>query len=479
MYEPEKTDDLTGDEIKKANQREQRKSIIKLREFTALKDFKKAFDSGKDNGINVIETKEKDGTINKRVMSDDEYLKYLVENHVYDIHLRSCLDIAAAGFKLHPKSGKKQTEEEIEPPSIYYDYLIPQLGFSKQKTVDAKCYIDALREFFESTALKIKGYNKVFPHDVRNDEKPHKGINHVFLQRLPTQYEEILKAVLEDDEEEIKIIAKCQEAIAKKNKQYKKLIMDKQIASVILNGAPKNESDWVKKLQDPNDKSKTIDESTQKFVIGVVRELVCAKAFIGVVKSSKKIADEDTVEKAYEQFKEMCATLDRFNSRHEDVDITFEGFIKYVLDAHFILKDTFEIKYPLKLIASSIKSKAELKFTRQLKELLDKLIVAYENRNKGTDNEKQENEAHIADLVEKAAKYCEENTKSISVIRGYDFLDKSFEIYSNVGKYVDVSLPKPYRVAVGIAIVKWINEKIELYVAENKRREVLIIDIDV
>ena len=158
---------------------------------------------------------------------------------------------------------------------------------------------------------------------------------------------------------------------------------------------------------------------------------------------------------------------------HEDNEI----ILPVNLDSQFILSETFGIKTPMKLIASSIKSKVEFKFTRQLKDNFDTLIKAYEARNAGSDKEKEENEKHIQEIISQTAKYCEDNTKSISIVKGYDFLDRSLEIYSNVGRYCGVNLPKPYRVAMGIAIVNWINEKINLFIAANRKREVLIIDI--
>ncbi len=84
----------------------------------------------------------------------------------------------------------------------------------------------------------------------------------------------------------------------------------------------------------------------------------------------------------------------------------------------------------MKLIASSIKSKVEFKFTRQLKDNFDTLIKAYEARNAGSDKEKEENEKHIQEIISQTAKYCEDNTKSISIVKGYDFLDRSLEILS-------------------------------------------------
>lgn len=493
VYEKENTKDS-----KKNQLRESRKFVVRLSEFTAVADFKKAYDSGVDNKMNHRTEKDKAGNEKSSAMSNCDYLKFLIENYVYDIHLRSCLNIASSGFRLHPKSKSKKEqgdEEEMDPPDIFCDYLVPQLGFTQRKSIEPKDYIEALRAYFKSDALRIKGYNKVFPHSIRNADKKHKGINYVFLQRLSSNYDEILKAIIAEGKSDAQIIAMCQDTLSKKpsNKQYKKQIMSRKISEAVLTGPPtitrtkkngeeveETDAKWISKLKDENDKTgtKTIAEDAQKVISGVVKELMSVKAFIAVVRSSIEAAENPSdIDKAYHEFTEMCESLNRFNARHENIENTFEAFVKYVLDAHFLLKDTFDIKAPLKLIASSIKTKVDFKFTRSLKENFDKLIAAYDNRESGSDKEKRQNEEFINTTIAIAAKYCEDNTKSISVVKGYDFLDNSLEIYSNVGRYANVALPKTYRIAMGIAIVKWINEKIDLYVAENKKREVLIIDL--
>lgn len=489
----------TSDDPERNKSREARKFVIKLSDFTAVSNFKDAYESGKKEHIDIKTEKDKNGNDKPVSMSADEYLNYLIENHVYDIHLRSCLSIASSGFRLYPKQQKKEKEEDeedksIPPPNIYYDYLIPQLGFTQRKILEPKDYIDALRSYFTSDALRIKGYNSVFPHSIRNEDKDHKGINYVFLQRLVPNYDDILKAVIVDGKSDIEIITECQNNIAKKNKNQRKQILDKSITEAILNGPPtitrtkkngeeveETDAKWISKLKDANDKTgkNVINEDTQKIITQVVHDLMSIKAFVSVVRSSMEAADKhDDIEKAYHDFTEMCEALDRFNTRHENIENSYEAFVKYVLDAYFLLKDTFNIKIPLKLIASSIKSKVEFKFTRSLKEKLDKLTHAYEIRGTGSEKEKEENEKFINETIALTADYCKQNTTSISIVKGYDFLDKSLEVYSNVGRYADIAaLPKPYRVAMGIAIIKWINERIDLYVAENKKREVLIIDL--
>ena len=490
IYEKENSNDSTKNAL-----REARKFQIKLSDFEAVSDFKKAYDSGKKNEVDrKIET-DKDGNEKISTMSNDEYLKFLIENHVYDIHLRSCMNIASSGFKLHPRTSKKdkeaknsESEDEIPPGDIFYDYLVPQLGFTPRKEITAKDYIDALRAYFESDALRIKGYNKVFPHSIRNQDKKHKGINYVFLQRIVPNYNEILEDVIINEKSDLDIISKRFDALLKKSKVTKKQVPASDIISTILNGLPtiKHTKKSGEEVEEVDNKwiSKLVNKSkdAQKEVSKIVSDLMAIKTFVNVVRSSMDAPESDDgekkdIKKCYEEFKDMCDALDRFNARHEKIENTFEAFVKYVLDSQFILSETFGIKTPMKLIASSIKSKVEFKFTRQLKDNFDKLTKAYEARNIGPDKEKEENEKHIQETISETAKYCEENTKSISIVKGYDFLDRSLEIYSNVGRYCGVNLPKPYRVAMGIAIVNWINEKINLFIAANRKREVLIIDI--
>lgn len=478
VYEKEKSGDT-----KKDAQREAKKFVINMNDFNALKDFVKAYNSGKANKMDYNYEKDKDGSERPtNSKTQDEYLKFLVEDYVYDIYLRSCLNLAATGFKLYSKN--KAENDKVNPPSIFYDFLIPQLGFTKGHESKPDDYIKSLREYFESDALRIKGYNKVFPHSIRNEDKKHKGINYVFLQRLCPNYIDVLKSIISKKKSDPVIIAECLESFCK-NKKVKKLINeDKQlIISSILNGPPmikrtkKNgeeveepDSKWINRLHDSSDKTnaKLIGDDMKKVMTDIIHDLMSVKAFVGVVRNNINSAEnEEIVSTAYEKFTEMCDELDTFNANHKNIENSFVGFIKYIVDAYFILKNVFDIPTPLKMIASAVKTTAEFKFTKQLKDIFDKLVAAHE---KG-------DEESISYNINEAAKYCEENLSSISVVRGYDFLDKSLDIYSSVGKYCKINLPKNYRVAMGIAIIKWINDRIAIYAAENKKREVLIIDI--
>ena len=464
-YKKEKSADT-----KKDINREKRKFVIKLPDFEAVGDFKKAYESGKQNKMDFDpETSQQ--------LSESVYLKMLVENHVYDIHLRSCLSIAAAGFKLHPKPSKNDEEGSVETPNGFYDLLVPQLGFTSRKEIEAKDYIESTRAYFESDALRIKGFNKVFPHSIRNEEREKKGINYYFLQRLVPRYDEILKDVVVEKKNDLDILMKRQQDIAKKAKS-KKQLADMNICTNVMN--PPEDKKWISKLLDITDKKKeksVISKEVQVEVQKMVHELLAVKSFLSVVRRSIEAAeDEDAVEKAYKSFTEMCEELDRFNARHKTIENTFEAFAKYIVDATFILKDTFGIQAPLKLITSSIKNKVEFKFTRKLKEYFDELINAYTAMEKSSEKTKVDEKEHIEELTKKIAEFCQSNANAISIVKGYNFLDKSLEIYSNVGRYVNVALPKNYRIAIGIAMIKWINEKIELIAAENKKRESLIID---
>lgn len=461
--------------------RESRKIIIKLSEFEAVYNFEKAYKNGIANEMNVKEeiTKGSKGSnVIKTKMSDIEYLNYLIENHVYDIHLRSCLNIAATGFKSNPKPKKTDDETEQHPLNVYYELLVPQLGFVPRKEIEAKDYIQSIREYFEGDALRIKGFNKAFPHSVRNGDKEQKGINYFFLQRLVPNYNDVLEAIVVKKQEDTEIIAKCQADLAKKySRLNKKQAADPVITENVLNKV--KDTKWISKLIDVSDKKKekTISKDVQEDIHKLVHDLLSTKAFIEVVRRSVEAAkDEDEIKTAYEEFNKMCSELDSFNRRHKTIDNTFESFAKYIVDANFILKDTFGITVPLKLIASSIKNKVEFKFTRKLKEKFDELIKAHVEKMNGSEKAKEEEKAHIDNLVKEIAEYCKNNSSAISVVKGYDFLDKSLEIYSNIGRCIDVPLPKNYRVALGIAIVKWINEKIEKFASENKKRESLIID---
>lgn len=501
VYSEEKSKDKEKNEL-----RESRKFVINLRDFEAVSDFKKAYESGKANKVNV-EPKE---------MSEEEYLNYIINNHVYDIHLRSCLGIASR-FVLYPQrttrtrkskttetddvdsgkaasqvgSGKadndengsseqkttKDEEQQIPAANIYYDYLIPQLGFTKRKSVEAKDYIDTLKEYFKGDALKIKAYNKIFPHPVRNTDKGISGINYVFLQRLVPDHLSVISDVI-DGKEDNDIINKVVVKQYPKNSKSEVKKYSGQIVIYAINGLPKvqrerkgiiveeDDKQWAKNLA-PSANDKTIES-----MVKLYRDLVAVKAFANIIRSSADAAAEQDkdISECFEQYKTICDNLTKFNNKNATIGNTFKDLTRYIVDACCLLKNSFAIKDPLKLIAASIKSKYDFRITKSIREKFDNLITAADTDDK---NVLERNEQTLNEI----AAECEQNIGAISMTKGYDFLDTSFDVYSNVGKFCGVKLPKNYRVSMGIAIVKWLNERIDLLVAENKKREVLVIDI--
>ena len=466
-YSEEKGEDKAKNEL-----RESRKFVINLKDFEAVSDFKKAYESGKANKVNV----------EPKQMNEDEYLNYIIDNHVYDIHLRSCLGIASHGFALYPRTHKAKgtatdEDEQIPAANIYYDYLIPQLGFAKRKAIEVKDYIDTLKEYFKSDALKIKAYNKIFPHPVRNANKDASGINYIFLQRLVPDHMSVISDVI-DGKDDLDIIKSVAANLIKGKAELRKY--QAQVILYVINGLPKvqrerrgvsieeEDKQWASKLSPTPPSYKALEAISKLY-----RDLSSIKTFTAIIRSSMEAADEQgkDIHSCLAEYESICDELAKFNNRNATVSSTFKDFAQYIFDACCIIKRSFDIKDPLKLITASIKTKYEFKITKTMREKFNNLIKAED------DADDKNVVARKEQTLNEIANEFEQNINSISVVKGYDFLDTSFDVYSNVGKYCGVKLPKNYRVSMGIAIVKWINEHIDLFVAENKKREVLIIDI--
>ena len=88
------------------------------------------------------------------------------------------------------------------------------------------------------------------------------------------------------------------------------------------------------------------------------------------------------------------------------------------------------------------------------------------------------NETHLDCADEKLNELCatyEKEWETIASPKTYDINDT--EIYSKIGKYTGLQITKEYRIAIGAAIVAYIQEELRIIRAMNRKKKDLIVYI--
>ena len=137
-------------------------------------------------------------------------------------------------------------------------------------------------------------------------------------------------------------------------------------------------------------------------------------------------------------------------------------FLKYFIESVRFIKNTLGYAQPFKAFMNDVKKYACFKFSKAIHTEIEKLIAAEEFDESKVDE--------IAAVYHKSWKF-------INIPKSYDPND--LDIYSKIGKYCGLDIKREFRIAVGIAITAFIQEKIELLKAANSRKKELQIYIKV
>ena len=281
---------------------------------------------------------------------------------------------------------------------------------------------------------------------------------------------------------------------------------------------------WINKLKrvelsGTKGKAKLVnldEELTKDEVIAVkllVRELLIVKSFIKIILGSKnarevvknEAGEDETVKvnvdlkehlEAYnevynktKQFfnkwnKQIKNELARINKEKERVRKTAQEtdenaieqlvkdteeeqqyalFLEYFIATVRFIKSQFNYTQPFKTFINDVRKDITFKFNKGLREKLEVLV----NQNEEPTDEQ---------IKELANKYFKD-WKFINSPKTYDPNDLS--IYSKIGKFCGLNIRKEYRVAIGIALVSFIQEQIALIKAFNKRKKEILIYIKI
>lgn len=430
--------------------KKQIKNVIDLQAYKGLKDFTKVYE--------------------ELLAQNPDILMSEVIDATFDLKLRACLDIADT-FKLN------------KDENVFKTQVIPQLGFEVPKETTIKSFIDAINSFFENEdKIKTKIYNAEFPHNVHDKSKEAKGVNIIYLQHISKYHDDILNMVINDEFEDGEILREIQRKFAmecdtkgitdvKAKQRIALQLVHPEIAEYIINppmiadpkhkGAKIVDAKWPDRLKAVERKGRDIivtdtdmTKDEKNHVKDLIRELNMVESFIRIIRSGHESDPTIDLHDCLKRYNHIYEETKRFYEAHKTLpDDSYETFLKYFVETVRFIKNKFNYKAPLKTFINDTKGSVQFKFNKKLRAEIEKLIA----KDKVTDE----------DIVRIAAEHKEE-WMYINSPKTYDFNELS--IYSKIGKYLNVPIAKDYRIGVGVAIVSYIQDQIELIRASNGKK---------
>ena len=462
-----------------------------------------------------------------KLMPNEDYSKII--ERVFDLKLHTCLDIADK-YKTNDKK-KVNVFQEFIIPQLEFG---KKREVSIQDFINA---INAF--FENDAKIKTKIYNSVFPHDTHHSDELPKGVNVIYLQHISKFHDEILDMVINKGMNDLDILIECQKIFGKNHKisdskgitpdmRERTIVqlLNPKIAEIVLNppmvqdkrGNNMIDPKWIDKLHacELNKRSRKfveLDEflsnEEKKNVRELVRELTIAKSFIKIIRggaNARRLVKDKTIKRdkdgnevevevertesvnvnfkeCLEQYKAIYADTRKFyekwkklindeydkikfNQETDDAKaneeyerLTYELFLRYFIEAVKFVKSKFNYTTPLKTFINDIKKDIMFKFNKNLRTKI---------------NEKIEQDEPISheEIAELAKDYYRE-WMFLNSPKTYDPTELS--IYSKIGKFCGVPIKKDYRIAIGIAIVAYIQEQIKIIRAiYSKKREIQV-----
>jgi hypothetical protein len=402
-----------------------------------------------------------------------------VINSVWDFRLRGALTLAEQ-FSLNKS-------EDV-------GLLLEQMDLSPPHTYEIRDLIEYINEFLRNeNQLKLKIFNSVFPHPKHKEDGGDKGVNLVYLQRYSSFVENVLEQIKSgadfDD-----ILEKCQQDLrTKREEHYKAEIENNSVTKeaaqrifyqitnpniINLVDACDNKKNIIKyiktkipvfKRTKKNGKFVYEPVANQQLtsvecneIIQYVRESKSVLSFINMMKRIYDIilSRGETFEHYLDEFNRKISLIHEFVQEHSNIpeEVTFTTFITMVAEVCKLLKETGIYNNPVTQFAADIRNIVPLKFPNKLRVNLVKYI---------------NNEHTNSSFVESVLEY-ENDWQQIVYPKAYSI--DSMEIYSKIGKFGNIGLEKRYRLAVGLALISWIQEEIRQIRALNvKRRDIKIL----
>lgn len=491
-------------------------SVIDLYEYQGLLDF--------------IETYKVAQQIPEDKLPQNKLTEFVIER-TFDMKLRACLDSARV-FKTNDKSKL----------NVFQEFVIPQLGFERSSFMNIVDYINGVSSYFASdTKLKTKIYNLIFPHDSHNPDKLPVGVNVIYLQHVSKYHDEVLDMVVNQGLSELEVLKECQKKYAADSglsTDIQQQLINERIAELVLEppmtadkrGKPAiNFKSLVEELDaveaKPVKKGKKIvsiefsslgrklNKEECKAVRALVRELMIVKSFVKIInggKNARKVeknsAGEDVAvplnpdlkqclveynevyEKTINFYNYWKKTVeselarietekDKVKYNQDEVDeskldelvalneqkLQYQLFLRYFVETVRFIKNELGYTQAFKSFINDVKKDVIFKFNKGLRTKLENLV--------------NQEEKVTPEQIEELANEHFKDWMFINSPKTYNPNDLA--VYSKIGKFCQLEIKKEYRVAVGIAIVAFIQQKIALIQAANRKKKELQLYIKV
>ena len=438
-------------------------------------------------------------------------------DRVFDMKLRACLDV--------PRVFKTNDKTKI---NAFQEFVVPQLGFNTDNSMNIQDYINGVSSYFaKDDKLKTKIYNLVFPHDSHSADKLPVGVNVIYLQHVSKYHDEVLNLVINKGLEDQAVLESVQKLYANdfdgsdnvklqllnpkiaafvcdppmvEDNKHKQVIdvkaLDKLVA--VRMGGTKRKPELVE-----DDRALTSEE--KKAVRALYRELMIVKSFVKIIQGGKNarkvekqgdklvaVPDGRTLKECLDKYNEVYGNTQKFYQDWQariaktletieaetahSVELTtketdpaviaqlvedakakqqYELFLRYFVDAIRFIKNELHYTQPFKTFINDVKKDVLFKFNKNLRSSIDELV----------EQEKPVSDEQVQTIAEAHYK----DWKFINSPKTYDPNDLS--IYSKIGKFSGLDVKKEFRVAIGIAIVAFIQEQIALIKAGNKKKK--------
>lgn len=425
--------------------------------------------------------------------------------------------------------------------SDHLDRAIATLGLPNNRTYDVNNFIEAINKVVhDEETFKIKAFNKTFPLGVHNTKEEAGHVNSKYAQHYLPFFDDVLEFVVDnidsenivyetiehvhgliakeftsnhkgpndmirriqydsfltrfkDDKDKLFRILQCFVAHkAKVNDDYNELIIKKEIKEmpVMVQSKPRtytpDEEQTLGSVKiDDSDKSfKKLSDDIIRLV-GLLRKYYLFVNIILDGKQYRESKDKSVVDytEVFNNYKELCNIHQEFVKAHTKIAPTVEGLLTYLAQSIvFISKFRSGEKTETFVTASE--------FNDQDNGIIFKLNSALSKELKQIYT-KAKNDDEIADKVsellhdEKKFAHFADDLSAIGSIQTFKATAaENANIFAKIGKLVDtingVAINKNTRIAVGLAIVKYIIiETNRLLAQESNKKSALTIYIKI
>lgn len=331
------------------------------------------------------------------------------------------------------------------------EYILPQLRFTPVSATTDAGYISMLRDYFkQDDNLRMKLFNSMFPHGIHNPDKPARGVNVVYLQRVCKYHDIVLESLMRPGDVDDKTIY---EAVQKQyafdikpeySSEISVMVCNPQIITEFMSDNDVNI--WVTTLKKPKTTGTNVkwtgavvDKTDIACVRTLVRELLSAKAFIANIRCGMAAHPEINIRDVYTNYKRVWSDVGAYYNQAPGTH-----FITYFINSARFIRDTMKFAEPVKLLMSFLK----VRFNKATRARIEELAAT---------------DAPITDV----------DSLAISAPRINEFND--LDVYNRIGKYATpTTLTKHQRTCVGLAIVAYVNEQLAIIRARSRSTKLTV-----